>query len=499
VSSSDGTREASGGRLDAPAETNAVSERVDHGIVWLRRDLRLDDHAALAAAALRCARITCAFVLDPPLLRGERTGAPIVQFFCESLAALRERLRALGSDLALLQGDAVAELTQLVRRAGAAALFYNEDTDPAMRARDAAVARALEAGGCRVTAVPDLVYAAAGDVLADGGGYYRVFTPYRRRWTAFAQTHPQPPIPSLELARDRLCAAPDIGPTLAVPRPEAYGRTASARFPRGGGDEALRLLHAFASGPIAAYASGRNVPAVEGTSRLSPHLRAGTIGIRTCVAAAQDAGADAWLSEVVWRDFYHQLLVHEPRVAREPFLAAAKRIAFRDDERAWNAWTAGATGYPIVDAAMVQLNTTGWMHNRLRMIVASFLCKHLLIDYRRGERYFEQHLADADLAANNGGWQWSASTGTDAAPYFRVFNPVLQGRTYDPQGTFVRGMLPVLARVPDRFVHAPWTMPPLAAAEAGCVIGRDYPAPIVDHAAARERALAVFGAALSRP
>jgi hypothetical protein len=225
VSSSDGTREASGGRLDAPAETHAVSERVELGIVWLRRDLRLDDNAALAAAARRCVRITCAFVLDPPLLRGERTGAPIVGFFLDSLAVLRERLRALGSDLALLEGDAAAELTRLVRRDGAAALFYNDDTDPAMRARDAVVTRALEAAGCRVTAVPDLVYAPAGEVLADGGRYYRVFTPYRRRWYAFAQAHPQPPIPSLELARDRLRAAPDIGPTLAVPRPETPTRT----------------------------------------------------------------------------------------------------------------------------------------------------------------------------------------------------------------------------------------------------------------------------------
>ena len=171
-----------------------------------------------------------------------------------------------------------------------------------------------------------------------------------------------------------------------------------------------------------------------------------------------------------------------------------RTIAFRDDERAWTAWTNGTTGYPIVDAAMAQLETTGWMHNRLRMIVASFLCKHLLIDYRHGERYFEQRLADADLAANNGGWQWSASTGTDAAPYFRVFNPSLQGKTYDPHGTFVRRMLPVLATVPDRYVHEPWTMPPLIAAEAGCVIGRDYPEPIVDHAAARERALATLAA-----
>jgi deoxyribodipyrimidine photo-lyase len=498
VSSSDGTHEASGGRLGAPAEAPFVSERFERGIVWLRRDLRLDDHTALAVAARRCERVTCAFVLDPPLLRGERTGAPIVQFFFDSLAALRDELRALGSDLALLEGEPASELIAFAQRSGARAVFYNADTDPAMRARDARVTRALEGAGCFVGASSDLVYAAADDVLPDRGRFYSVFTPYRRKWSAFAATRPQPPISSLRLARERFSSAAAIGPTRAVPRPEDYGRTSSAHVPRGGSVEAERLLATFVAGPVTAYAAARNEPAIEGTSRLSPHLRAGTIGIRRCVEAANAAGSEAWLSELVWRDFYHQLLVHEPRVATEPFLGAARTIAFRDDERAWAAWTNGTTGYPIVDAAMVQLNTTGWMHNRLRMIVASFLAKHLLIEYRHGERYFEQRLADADLAANNGGWQWSASTGTDAAPYFRVFNPALQGKTYDPHGTFVRRMLPVLAQVPERYVHEPWTMPPLIAAEAGCVIGRDYPEPIVDHAAARERALTVYASALGR-
>ena len=206
----------------------------------------------------------------------------------------------------------------------------------------------------------------------------------------------------------------------------------------------------------------------------------------------------AWLGELIWRDFYHQLLAAHPRVAREPFVSAANAIAYVNDDGAYRAWCEGRTGYPIVDAAMAQLNETGWMHNRLRMIVASFLTKHLLIDYRLGERYFEQHLADADLAANNGGWQWSASTGTDASPYFRVFNPTLQGTTFDPDGAFVRAMLPALRAVPANYVHRPWALPPLLQAEYGCVIGRDYPAPIVEHAWARQRALAVYGNALGR-
>jgi deoxyribodipyrimidine photo-lyase len=213
---------------------------------------------------------------------------------------------------------------------------------------------------------------------------------------------------------------------------------------------------------------------------------------------AKAANIDGWIGELIWRDFYAGLLVQFPHVAEQPFIEAGRNVAYVRDDIAYATWCSGATGYPVVDAAMIQLNTTGWMHNRLRMIAASFLTKHLLIDYRAGERYFEQHLADADLGANNGGWQWSASIGTDAAPYFRIFNPTLQGRTFDPHGTFVRSMIPALARVPDTFIHEPWAMPPLIANAAGFELGRDYPQPIVEHAVARQRALDVYGAALRR-
>jgi deoxyribodipyrimidine photo-lyase len=483
-----------------------VNARYAHGVVWLRRDLRLDDHVALFEAAQRCERVTCAFVLDPALLRGPRVGAPIVQFFFDSLREVRDALRALGSDLALREGDFATELRAVAAHAGATAVFYNEDDDPAMRERDARVTHELEATGVAVHAFTDQVYAAAGDVLKSDGTYYTVYTPYRRRWDAMTEAEPRRPVPSFRAARERLAPASTIDATRAVPRPEDYGHASSDRFPAGGSSAARTLLHHFIEGHAAAYADRRNLPALEGTSRLSPHLRAGTIGIRTCVDAALRAraaasranGIDTWIGELTWRDFYAQLLVHAPRVAHEPFVHAAKTIAFRTDERAWQAWIDGTTGYPIVDAAMIQLNTTGWMHNRLRMIVASFLTKHLLIDYRAGERYFEQRLADADLAANNGGWQWSASTGTDAAPYFRVFNPTLQGQKFDPNGTFVRRMIPALANVPAKYIHDPWEMPPLIAAEAGCVVGRDYPEPIVDHAFARARALDVYGKALGR-
>ncbi len=475
--------------------------------MWLRRDLRLDDHTALFEAAQRCERITCAFVLDPALLRGPRVGAPIVQFFFDSLAVLRAHLRALGSELALAEGDFATELARIAQHAGATAIFYNEDYDPEMRARDERVTRALAERGIAAHALTDHVYVGADEVLQASGKFYTVYTPYRRRWNALTDASPRPPVRSLHAASTRFAPAAAIDAARDVPHPEDYGHASSPRFPRGGIDEAERLLAEFCARPIVAYEGDRNAPAIEGTSRLSPHLRAGTIGIRRCVDAAlraraagsNETGVTTWIGELTWRDFYQQLLIHAPHVASEPFLPAAKTIAFRTDERAWEAWANGTTGYPIVDAAMVQLNTTGWMHNRLRMIAASFLTKHLLIDYHAGERYFEQRLADADLGANNGGWQWSASTGTDAAPYFRVFNPILQGTKFDPDGTFVRRMLPALAKVPDAYVHAPWEMPPIVAAEAGCIVGRDYPEPIVDHAFARARAIDVFRRALSRP
>ena len=479
-------------------------KRYPVSIVWLRRDLRLDDHVALFHAAEASERVVCAFVLDPPLLRGPRVGAPIVQFFLDSLGVLREGLLARGSDLALLEGEFSTALLALARHVGAGAIFYNADYEPDAIARDDGVTRRLRAVGIDAHASVDHVYFAADDVLQEGGKPYVVYTPYRRRWNARFAAQPHLPVPSEAAVRGKLLAADAIGATRDVPHPESYGHASSDAYPRAGLDEAQRLLDAFLGDDVRRYARARNVPALDATSRLSPHLRAGTIGIRRVVHAAAlhrdhaASNADTWIGELVWRDFYQQLLAHHPHVAHEPFVQAAQTIAYEHDPAAYAAWCEGRTGYPIVDAAMTQLNTTGWMHNRLRMIVASFLTKHLLTDYHEGERYFEQHLADADLAANNGGWQWSASTGTDAAPYFRVFNPTLQGKTFDPHGAFVRTMLPALARVPDKYVHEPWSMPPLVQAGFGCVIGRDYPAPIVDHAYARQRAIEVFGAALNK-
>jgi len=477
-------------------------------LFWMRRDLRLRDNTALYAAAKESENVACAFVLDAHLLRGERVGPPIVQFFFDSLAELREALRAKQSDLALLEGDFATELIGFAKRIGADAVFYNTDTDPQAVARDRRVERALTDAGLAVHAFVDQVYFDANEVLAQTGKPYTVYTPYRRRWEALYHEHRKLPVPSEKAIANTLLARTEIGETLAVPKPEAYGHTSSERYPRGGERAAHERLGEFIDEHAARYLDDRNTPSLPGTSFLSPHLRAGTIGIRTCVEAASTAktgrvkhalaSIDGWISELIWRDFYNQVLVHHPAVASQPFVEAAKRLKYRTNDVEYNAWCAGTTGYPIVDAAMIQLNTTGWMHNRLRMVVASFLTKHLFMDYRLGERYFEQHLADADLAANNGGWQWSASTGTDAAPYFRIFNPIMQGKTFDPDGTFVRAMIPALAKLPAKYIHEPWALPPLIAADLGFELGRDYPEPIVDHREARERALTSFTPVLGK-
>ena len=348
----------------------------------------------------------------------------------------------------------------------------------------------------------------AGDVLKPDGTPYTVFTPYKRRWLERHERDPRLPIDSLGAAREKFAPADAIGTTLPFPRPKRTGTNDRRTFRAGA--KRTRTRCSRASSPSAAARMGRS-----GTSRRLPARR---IYRHNCApersafarawppfsrradeaSGARATGYNTWLSELIWREFYQQILANIPRVATGPFDERARAIAYRTSPSDFEAWAAGRTGYPIVDAAMVQLNTYGWMHNRLRMIVASFLTKDLLLDYRLGEAYFERLLADGDLAANNGGWQWSASTGTDAAPYFRVFNPILQSEKFDPDGTFIRSMLPALARLSGRAIHAPWTLAPLEAEALGFRLGRDYPAPIVDHFEARARALAAYAPVLGK-
>ena len=460
-------------------------------LLWLRRDLRLHDHPALAAALDGAQHVVPAYVLDPRLLEGPRASANRNWYLLHTLAELAESLAARGAPLVVRTGRPEEAIPQLADEAGAAAVLATRDVSPFSRARDRAVGEALAASGRRLHLKRGLLVAEPEEVQTDDGRPLTVFTPFSRRWAA---------VPRRDLldAPDAISSLPP-GALASEPIPAPPDPTADpALLPRPGEAAARERLARWAASPaLGAYADGRNDLAAEGTSRLSADLKFGTLSPLEVLQAAEGPGDGrrVFVSELCWREFYAHVLWHFPHVVRGAYRPAYDAVPWVDDAPGLAAWRAGRTGYPVVDAALRQLATSGWMHNRARMIAASFLAKDLLVDWRHGEAHYLAHLVDGDVAANNGGWQWTAGTGTDAAPYFRVFNPVSQGRRFDPHGAYVRRWVPELARVPDAHVHEPWTMPPDVQAAAGCVIGRDYPAPIVDHAAARERALAAYAAA----
>jgi deoxyribodipyrimidine photo-lyase len=348
------------------------------------------------------------------------------------------------------------------------------------------------------------------EVLTKAGKPYTVYTPYRRNWRARVEALRDELLTEEELPS--LVAVPEMIVSLPLPTAADLGFATAQLLPTGGEAAGRARLANFAraNGEIGGYAAERDQPGLPATSRLSPYLRFGCVAPRACARAALRAadlagdeklgrGAETWLSELAWRDFYYQILANFPYVLRGAFKRQYDSLEWENDETLFAAWCAGQTGYPIVDAAMRQLNSEAWMHNRARMIVASFLTKDLLIDWRWGERYFMRQLVDGDHAANNGGWQWAAGTGTDAQPYFRIFNPTSQGQKFDPRGIYVRRYVPELARVPDRYIHTPWTMPIAEQRRTGVLIGRDYPPPIDDHAERRARALALYRSLKTAP
>lgn len=468
----------------------------DRSVFWFRRDLRDEDNAGLYHALANSRQVWCAFVFDREILDAlPRRADRRVEFILASVGELRESLRRRGGGLVVLHGRAREEIPALAARVGAAAVFANEDYEPGAIARDEAVGAALAAGGRRLHLAKDQAIFAKDEIVTRAGGSFSVFTPYKRAWLAAVDDYYLKAYP-VDRRADRL-ARP--GFETALPSLEALGfePTNLRELSVTPGMSGARALFADFEGRMAGYAAARDFPAVKGVSRLSVHNRFGTIPIRSLARAARDAkgeGAATWLSELVWRDFYFQILWHHPHAATGAFRRGYDAIRWPGEPGHFAAWCEARTGFPIVDAAMRQLNATGWMHNRLRMVVASFLVKDLLLDWRLGERYFAGNLLDFDLAANNGGWQWAASTGCDAQPWFRIFNPVTQSERFDPQGKFIRRYLPDLAAVPDRYVHAPWTMPASEQRACGCVVGRDYPAPVVDHAVQRDKALALFKA-----
>jgi deoxyribodipyrimidine photo-lyase len=461
--------------------------------VWFRRDLRCIDHAALCRALERCAQVYCAFVFDTDILDRLRTRADRrVEFVREAVVELDAALERLGGGLIALHGRACEAIPALAHRLGVQAVFANHDYEPHALARDAAVERSLRATGCRFFTFKDQVIFEKDEVLSAAGTPFRVFTPYRKAWLAKLRGVHLAAYPVERHAR-RLARPPQGGvPALAE---LGFQRTNLAQLGLPTGMSGGRALLDDFLTRIGRYRERRDYPALNGPSYLSAHLRFGTVSVRELARAAcarASRGAALWLSELTWRDFYFMILYHHPHVVERAFRVECDALRFENRGEWFAAWCEGRTGYPLVDAAMRQINRTGYMHNRLRMLVASFLVKDLLVDWRWGERYFAEHLNDFDLAANNGGWQWAASTGCDAQPYFRIFNPVTQSERFDPRGRFIRLYLPELARVPDRNIHAPWTMSPAEQSALGVVIGRDYPVPIVDHAQQRKKALALY-------
>lgn len=468
-------------------------------LVWVRSDLRTHDNPALYHAAAAATRgVVAVFTLCPSQWLAHDWRGPKVQFLLRDLRCLSDRLKRFNIPLLLLETATFREvptaLLDLARQRGCDDLYLNREYEVNESRRDESVVARFEAEGRAVHRFHDQTVIAPDEVRTAVGRFFAVFTPYKRRWIALLE----------ERGVGELLPEPRRQPELPCPPdaiPEAVAgfdadRELSDRWP-GGEDHAFRRLSAFVEERLSDYENQRDLPAVDGTSGLSPYLSAGVISARRCLFAALEAnaskladgrpGPDTWITELIWREFYRHVLVGFPRVSiNRAFKTETEQLPWRQDENDFRAWCEGRTGVPIVDAGMRQLAQTGWMHNRLRMIVAMFLTKDLFIDWRWGERHFMRHLVDGDLASNNGGWQWAASTGTDAAPFFRIFNPYVQGRRFDQDGTFVRRYLPELSDVETRAIHDPSGLPRARHAAL------DYPRPICDHGVARKHAIEAF-------
>jgi len=485
-------------------------------LVWLRRDLRVDDHAALHHALRAARQVWCVFVFDRDILDALPRADRRVEFIRDSLVGVDAELRALaashgieGAGLIVRHGWAQDEIPALAARLHVQAVYASHDDEPAALVRDAKVRGLLANAGVALHTSKDHVVFERSEVLTQSGGAFSVFTPYKNAWLKKCEPFYLSPYPVAKHASALAPRPADESGAPGVPTLRAIGfeptNLHQLRLPSGpaGGQE---LLADFLD-RIDHYHETRDFPAIKGPSYLSTHLRFGTVSIRQLAREAQhrcvagSRGAEVWLSELIWRDFYHQVLHHHPRVVTGSFKIDYDRIRWDHGKAAdalFKAWCEGRTGYPLVDAAMHQINQTGYMHNRLRMVVASFLSKDLGLDWRRGEAYFALHLNDFDLAANNGGWQWAASSGCDAQPYLRIFNPVSQSEKFDAQGRFIRRYLPELAQLPDKLIHAPWLARPVDLAAAGVTIGGNYPAPVVAHDAARLRTLERYAVVKAR-
>ncbi len=458
-------------------------------IWWIRKDIRLSDNGAFNEAIEQGDQIIPVFILDPKLLNSESVSDSRLKFMHNALWSLNQQLMKRGSRLILREGNPLVELSKLVRETKADGIFFEENYSPYAKIRDQHIFEELPA-----VSVAGVTGKHPRAVLKDDSTPYLVFTPFRKRWMSSTDEFRK-----LNEFSTQKISTPSGIPSLKIPNQWSVPLKG---FPASE-EEAHRRFDVFLDGPIFRYHENRDILGADGTSRLSPYLRFGLISIRKIynqifelvdeISANRDVKSlDIWLYELIWREFYYSILYHFPSVLQESFREKYRDLPWLNNQADFLAWKSGLTGYPIIDAAMRQLSSTGWMHNRARMVTASFLTKDLLIDWRWGEKWFMQNLVDGDPANNNGGWQWAAGVGTDAAPYFRIFNPVSQSKKFDPNGKYIKHWVKELRNVPEKFVHEPWKMDAGTQKSSECIIGKDYPHPIVDHDFARERALSFY-------
>ncbi len=468
--------------------------RQSTAIWWIRGDLRIKNNPALNQALTAGYSVLPLFIFDPVIENSSRMGSVRMGFLQGGLLNLKDKIEKAGGNLIIRRGQPNLVLQAVLEESGAEKIFAEGDLTPYARRRDRQVSNQLP-----LELVSRPTYSPPDQITAQSGNPYQVYSHYRNKWKDLNLK---------KLRATRLSNPPQhffSGNLTGLELEVDFGDYSDSGFVPGE-DAARSVLEDFTAGedpPVYSYREKRNRPDLSGTSRLSPYLHFGMISITEALLAALEAmdrsqnqaqlqSAETWLDELIWREFFQYILYHNPQVLRQSYREKLAAIPWRNDREEFLCWKEGRTGFPIVDAAMRQLSRENWIHNRTRMVTASFLVKDLLIDWRWGEDWFMENLLDADLASNNGGWQWVAGTGTDAAPYFRIFNPITQGEKHDPQGRYIREYVPELRQVPGRYIHQPWTMPESVQQESKCVIGKDYPPPIVEHSQARERTLEAY-------
>jgi deoxyribodipyrimidine photo-lyase len=460
-------------------------------IFWFRRDLRLNDNKGLSEACSSDKKVIPIFIFDTEILSKLKNKKDRrMTFLINSLMELNEKLSKVGSRLYVIHGDPVVEIPKLAKKLKASNIYTNEDYETYSKRRDKKIFLELKKHDIGFNSYKDHVIFRGDEVLKKDRTPYRVFTPYKNEW--LKRLGPED-ILSYKLNSRILASTKEI-PINKIFSLKSIGFEEADSCPGGGEKKARKYFSSFLK-RISSYDKNRDLIALDNNSHLSPYLRFGCISTRELVRGVIDAnsnGAKVWLSEIIWREFYHMILDQFPHVEKKEFREKYEGIRWKGKSAHLGLWQKGMTGYPLIDAAMRKFKQTGEMHNRVRMIVASFLVKDLLVDWKKGEKYFAENLLDFDLAANNGGWQWCASTGCDAQPYFRIFNPITQSQKFDPDATLIKEYVPELANFPKEYIHFPVKAPLHIQEEAGCLVGKDYPKPIVDHSVQRFKALMMY-------